>query len=351
MTLPATIENITLENAPQIYKQDGLKPFLEHIKEQVSGEVPDLSTKKGRDRIASLAAQVSRSKTAVEKPGREYLKHLKELPKQIEAELREFVNSCDELRDEIRKPLTEWENAEAARVSAHKESIAWFGLQKSAEGNSDQLKAVLAEVEAKQLGDHCEEFLAEYVSEKDAAIAELKSRIDSAITFEKQQAELEELRRLQAEREQKEREERIAREAAEAPRLEAEKQAQAQREAAERAERERILEAERREMQLKLQAEQAERQRIEAEQKAAYEIQQAELRAKQAAENERLRLERQAQEEKAEAERQAANKQHRAEVNREILAALIAEGLAEEDAKKVITLAAKNKAGRLIINY
>lgn len=273
MTLPANIENITLENAPSIYKKDGLKPFLEHIKEQVSGEVPDLSTKKGRDRIASLAAQVSRSKTAVEKPGREYLKHLKELPKQIEAELREFVNGCDELRDEIRKPLTDWERAEEARVAAHKEAIAWFSLQKAVEGNSDLLKSALAEVESKQLGDHCEEFLAEYVSEKDSAIAELKSRIDSAVAFEAQQAELEELRRLQAEREQKEREERIAREAAEAARLEAEKQAQAQREAAERAERERILEAERREMQLKLQAEQAERQRIEAEQKAAYEIQ------------------------------------------------------------------------------
>lgn len=75
------------------------------------------------------------------------------------------------------------------------------------------------------------------------------------------------------------------------------------------------------------------------------------MRAKQAAENERLRLERQAQEERAEAERQAANKQHRAEVNREILAVLVSEGLSEEDAKKVITLAAKNKAGRLIINY
>ena len=41
--------------------------------------------------MASLAAKVSKSKTAVEKPGRDYLRRLKEMPKVVEAELREFV--------------------------------------------------------------------------------------------------------------------------------------------------------------------------------------------------------------------------------------------------------------------
>ena len=103
-----SVDDISEDNAPLIYVSGGLKPFIDRVREEVSGEVPDLSTKKGRDRIASLAAKVSKSKVAVEKPGREYLKRLKEMPKVVEAELRGFVTDMDALRDEVRKPLTDW---------------------------------------------------------------------------------------------------------------------------------------------------------------------------------------------------------------------------------------------------
>lgn len=46
--LPAI--SITEEMAPAIYKPNGLDQFFEQIKEAVANEVPDLSTKKGRDR-------------------------------------------------------------------------------------------------------------------------------------------------------------------------------------------------------------------------------------------------------------------------------------------------------------
>ncbi|MFY3529395.1 hypothetical protein ACOS81_24345, partial [Escherichia coli] len=61
--------------------------------------------------------QVSRSKTAIEKPGREYLKRLKEAVRPAEAEIKRFVDACDELRDATRRPLTEWE-AEQERIKA-----------------------------------------------------------------------------------------------------------------------------------------------------------------------------------------------------------------------------------------
>lgn len=106
------------DEAPTLYVANGLDSFLEQIRQQTN-EVPDLSTAKGRARVASLAAQVSRSKVAVEKPGRDYLKRLKELPKDVEAELRRWVIECDTLRDEVRRPLTEWE-AEQERIAAEK---------------------------------------------------------------------------------------------------------------------------------------------------------------------------------------------------------------------------------------
>ena len=55
-------------------------------------------------------------------------------------------------------------------------------------------------------------------------------------------------------------------------------------------------------------------------------------------------------EEKAKAER-VANKEHVRGINRSILAALMQAGIAEEDAKTVISLAAKGLAGNLTINY
>ncbi|EKN4724301.1 hypothetical protein GNO67_004425, partial [Yersinia enterocolitica] len=106
----------------------GLDKYLNQIRQAVN-EVPDVTTAKGRARIASLAASASRSKTAIEKPGREYLRHLKEQPKIIEAELRRFVIECDEIRDETRRPLTEWE-AEQERLKQEAERVQREAKQK-----------------------------------------------------------------------------------------------------------------------------------------------------------------------------------------------------------------------------
>lgn len=58
------VEEISEANAPAIYVAGGLQQFLDAVKAEVVAEVPDLTTKKGRDRIASLAAKVSKSKVA-----------------------------------------------------------------------------------------------------------------------------------------------------------------------------------------------------------------------------------------------------------------------------------------------
>lgn len=352
--LPVPIENIDLTNAPTVYKKDGLNPFIEYIKEQVSGEVPDISTKKGRDRIASRAAQVSRSKSAIEKPGREYLRHLKSLPKVVEAELREFVNSCDALRDEVRKPLSDWEQAESDRVAGHKGRIDHI------KSYMDECHASMSTLLINNYIHELEEFeprgdFEEFEEEAQAAYAKAKLFLVTAHSnqalAEKQKAELEELRKKEAEREQKEREERIAREAVELARKAAEAEAQRRREEDQRKANEEKLAAERREMQLKLEAENAEKRRLEAEQRHIDELKAAEDRANKEAENERKRIADAQEAERKEAERKAANKSHRAKINREILSLLIGGGLSEDHAKLVITLAAKGEAGRLKVDY
>lgn len=146
-----TVIEIKPEQAPVLYVAGGLDAYLDQIRQAVN-EVPDLSTKKGRDRIASLAAQVSRSKTAIEKPGREYLKRLKEAVRPAEAEIKRFVDACDELRDATRRPLTEWEaeqeriKAEEAMNALHAEALEMneeFDRQRAAQIEADHEMALL----------------------------------------------------------------------------------------------------------------------------------------------------------------------------------------------------------------
>uniref|UniRef100_UPI00289F6ED2 hypothetical protein n=2 Tax=unclassified Pseudomonas TaxID=196821 RepID=UPI00289F6ED2 len=236
------IEEISEANAPAIYVAGGLQQFIDLVKGEVLGEVPDLKTRKGRERIASLAAKVSKSKTAVEKPGRDYLRRLKEMPKVVETELREFVTKMDTLRDETRRPLTEWEAAEDARIDRHNDRLNWLKTLADDLGelNSLQLKGLIAEAEGMQLGAHWEEFEAEAGAVKDKVLSALRAALTKRETFEAEQAELARLRRAEEERAEQDRI-RAAQEAAvEAERQRVAQAQQAEREAAARREQELI---------------------------------------------------------------------------------------------------------------
>lgn len=347
------LEDISIDKAPAIYGHNKLTAYVAMAREQAANEVPDLTTKKGRDRIASLAAQVSRSKTAVEKPGREYLKRIKEMPKAIEAELREFVNSMDALRDEVRAPLNEWEQAEADRVARHTDRIDWLRNRDDqvAELSAAEIQGRIADTEAVEIGPEWEEFEAEAHRVKAATLTTLQLALTKRQAYEAEQAELERLRAEAAQREQKEREERIAREAAEQAQREAEQRAQAEREAAVRREAEAKAAAERRELELKLQAEQAEREKLEAQQRAEQAERDAAERAERAAAAERQRQADEQARIEAEAKAREADKAHKAAINRAALEAFIAGGMPEACAKQAVTLIAKRQIPNVSIAY
>lgn len=350
------IIEIAPDLAPSIYVENGLDKFLEKIREGVN-EVPDLSTAKGRARIASLAAKVSRSKTAVEKPGRDYLKRLKEQPKVVEAELRRFVTECDQLRDEVRRPLTEWEDAEKARTEALQQRLV--DLRALAEvidtaGNylpSADIQARIQEAKSVVLDESWQERTAEAGVAKDSTIQQLEASLAVAQKREYEAAELERLRKETEEKARLEREEAIRREAAEQAKRDAEAKAKAELEAAAR-----------REAEEKARAELAERQRIEAEQRAEREKVEAEARAERekaaAVEAERLKA-RQAEEKRLaeqkriadEEARRAADKEHRRTVNRQVIADLVAQGIPTEWAEKCLVSFASGKVSGQTIKY
>lgn len=350
------IIEIAPDLAPSIYVENGLDKFLEQIREGVN-EVPDLSTAKGRARIASLAAQVSRSKTAVEKPGRDYLKRLKEQPKVVEAELRRFVTECDQLRDEVRRPLTEWEDAEKARTEALQHRLV--DLRALADvidtaGNylpSADIQARIQEAKSVVLDESWQERTAEAGVAKDSTIQQLEASLAVAQKREHEAAELERLRKEAEEKARLEREEAIRREAAEQAKRDAEAKAQAEIDAAAR-----------REAEARAATERAEREKIEAQQKADREAKAAAEKAEQE-KNDAIAAERRRQEELEAARlaeqkriadeeaRRAADKEHRRTINRQAIADLIESGLSQEMAEKALIAIASGKVSAVSIKY
>lgn len=316
-----TVIEIKPEQAPTLYRAGGLDAYLEQIRQAVN-EVPDLTTKKGRDRVASLAAQVSRSKTAIEKPGREYLKRLKEAVRPAEAEIKRFVDACDELRDATRKPLTEWE-AEQERIKAEE---AMNALHAEALAMNEEFDRLLA---ARIESDH-----------------EMALLMNDA--FDREQAD----KAAEAERQRIAHEEEIKRMAAAAAAREVEQRAQRERE-----------EAAHREAVLKAQAEQAERDRIAAEQKAEADKQAAIEAERRKAQEEADRIRREAEqreqarlaEEKRKADEQArreADVKHRKAVGVEVVKALMANtSLTRDQAIEVLTAVKDGRIPHTGISY
>lgn len=352
------------ETAMEVYsKPGGLDPWLEKIRAEVTGHVPDLKTKKGRDAIASRAHKVGKAKVALDDIGKELVAELKEVPKKIDAERKRMRDLLDALKEEIRGPLTAWEQAEDDRVQRHKDAIEGIVSLAVDSGESvDSIRAAIAAAEVVAIGPEWEEFEPEAARTKDKVLSGLRDRLVAREKYDAEQAELARLRASEAAREQKEREERIAREAAEQAQREADARAQAEREAVIRREQEAKEAAERRELELKLQAEQAEKaaaqakaDKIAAEQRAEHDRIAGIEREKQAAEAGRLaEIKRQADAkaaEEAEAARREADKAHKGKVNRAALAAFVQGGMTEECAKLAVTLIAKGGVPAVKISY
>jgi len=302
-----TVIEIKPEQAPVLYVAGGLDAYLEQIRQAVN-EVPDLSTKKGRDRVASLAAQVSRSKTAIEKPGREYLKRLKEAVRPAEAEIKRFVDACDELRDATRRPLTEWE-AEQERIKA--------------EEAMNVLHAEALEMNIK----FDQELAAKFEADHEMAL----------LMNDKFDRDREEQRR-QAEQARREHEERLKQEAADKAKREAEEKHKADLEAAARREADEKARADAAERKRKEDAERAEREKeeaIAAEKRKAQE--EADRIKRETEQKEAARL----AEEKRKADEQAkreADVKHRKTVGTNIVNALTSHtSLTREQAIEVLT--------------
>lgn len=236
--------------------QGGSLLLVDRIAEEVRKHVPDVTTKKGRDAIGSLAAKVSKSKTLAEKYAKDLVAEEKARIKLVDDDRIQFVKRMDALRDEILAPRDAWEQAEKDRVAKHEAAIrAVRSLydENTANQEAHAIKGYIFDLERLEIDSSFEEFEQEAKIAKLETLEVLRTTLVSREKYEAEQAELERLRQAEQARLQREHEERIAREAAEKATREAEEKARFE---AERVQREK-LEAEQREARLKAEKEAA----------------------------------------------------------------------------------------------
>jgi len=307
----------------ELFTVTGVDTILKSVDDKITEfNITSTETKKDRDKIISFSAKIVKTKTFLEKIGKEFVAEKKAALKVFDSSRKLLRESLAEKAALVREPVTNYETAEAERVEIERQQEIFLMDWDEALGIDDLFNREKA-MEAKE--------------------AEIER-------VEQERRDKEEAERLEKER--IEREDRIKKEAA----LEAERKlAQAKIDAIaakEKDERDRIALEER----MKVEKEQAKLAKIEAARLAEIDKQKAvELATRQAEERARLAKVEQAHREaveKAEADKKAANKKHRAAVNNKIVDALnhILK-IHSADAKKIIVAIAQGNIPNVTINY
>lgn len=346
---------IEAKNALAVFTQpDHIESIIQQVEKEVNSFVPDVSTKKGRDAIASLGLKVAKTKTYLDGLGKDLVTEYKEVPKKIDASRKTVRDRLDALKEKVLLPKLEFE-AEQDRLKQEAERIAAEEAYSAMWQEAHDMDAVITiriakKAAAKKEADHEMALLMNDAFDRDA-----KEKAN----------EVERLRKAH--------EEFIAQQAAEKAKREAEEKAKRDIEAVEQRERDARLAQERAEREKQEASELAERDRIAAEQKAEQDKKDAAAKAERdkqeaiAAEQrkaqeaaDRIRLEakqkedaRLAEEKRIadEAAARAANVEHKRAINQQAVADLVATGISEECAVQCVKAIAKGQVSSIVITY
>ncbi|MPZ36640.1 MAG: hypothetical protein GEU95_01030 [Rhizobiales bacterium] len=347
MNAPTASELITLDTikAEDLFAPGGVDKVLINVKERVTAlNTFDPATKEGREAIKSLAYKIARTKTGLDDLGKEHVAELKRKAGVIDADRKTLRDTLDKLRDDVRKPVDDWEAAEQERIDRH--VAALDALSKIAqfdgpEPSLDEIDAAILALQGIYELAWDEDFAERAAQLKERARITLTALRDTTVRRDAEKAELAQLRAEQAERQ------RLADEAAEA---EAQRQhdARVAAEAAERATREAEVAAAREREQLAQAQRDADARAAAAEEATRL----ANERAERAAETERQRIA-DAQAAEAEAARKREeNKAHKKKINNAAVAALVKHGgLSEDAAKAAVVAIALKQVPNVTITY
>jgi chromosome segregation ATPase len=318
-------ESLTPE---KVFSEGGSLPIIQEIEKKVAEFKGSVETLKGRKEIASFASKVSKSKTFLDNMGKELKAQYRAKIDPIDNERKAIRDRLDELKEQARKPLTDWEE-EQKRIEEEAEALEKF--------NADHEDAIKEN--------------AIFNREREIARREEEIKRQEVERLAKEAAE-------QAERDRLAREEQLKKEAAEQARRDAEEKARLEKEGAIRKQVEAEQAAKKAQEEkeaAELRAKQADERRL-SEIKAAQEKAEREKReALEAQERAQAEKERLAQVEadrlKAIEDARKADTEHRAKINRAILGKFVALGTTEDFAKTLICAIAKGEVDNVSINY
>ena len=112
---------IEKKNAMAVFtNNDQLDPLIEAIEKEARSLVPDVTTKKGRDAIASMAHKVARSKTYIDNAGKDLVA---ELLSTVCRQIKQLRLSASALP--MKKKLSDWQPPQqpAKLSSAHNVNV------------------------------------------------------------------------------------------------------------------------------------------------------------------------------------------------------------------------------------
>ncbi|WP_426235792.1 hypothetical protein [Pararhizobium sp. DWP1-1-3] len=348
ISLPGVPNVATFTNEAEFDK------LYDAILKKVNEHKHDVSTKKGRDEIKSLAHKISKTKVALDKQGFALTEEWRLNKKKVDATRNKIEERLVGLRTKFLQPLTDWETIEEARVEKHQQAVnallAYVTM--SADYPSGDLKDMRDAVEAVVVDDAWDEFQDRADLAKTDALAALDRLINVAERREADAAELEQLRAAQAERDRLDAQRRADEEAAaaEAKRIEDERLAEEKRKAdiavaaaaaaskAERDAAQRIADAE--------------QAASDAQKRADDEIAAAAAEAERKVEADRKRIADEQEAEAAEQRRRDADRDHRKKVNNSIINALVeCSGIADEQAMSIVIALVKGTIPNVTLKY
>lgn len=189
--------------------------LIASVKAVAKAHVPDLSTATSRAKTKSVAFKVSQTKTEIIRQGKKLSEEARNLQKKVNTACNIIEEELDGIRDEVKKPVTDWEDQEAARLDALKLRFSALDAGRAdAHCPSEQIKSVLAEIEATDIGEDWEEYQDEARLARDRAVKTLQQNLVISAQRETDALELEELRALKAAKEEEDRQRRETEEAA-----------------------------------------------------------------------------------------------------------------------------------------
>lgn len=215
------LEKKRIVNLQKLFTPKGMDLMIAEIQKEVADFSADISTKEGRAKIISMAAKVAKCKSPIKNLASELKEESRRLIDGVNAQWNRYEKAMDELRDEIRKPVDEIEEREAAQLKALQDRLAEMERIKNFTSaypkHQDRIDCykyyteTLQQLFAFEWGDF--QFKAQTLFNQAKEALDLK--ISDAIKANEQEIELAQLKKEKEEREQKDREEQIRKDAEE----------------------------------------------------------------------------------------------------------------------------------------